>query len=564
MSRQTILKKGLSLGLSMCLLLIPLCGCSEAKPTEEPFTATAGLDSVESGEQIKDVSEDFSYKFIGNPNEQIVATDENFIKYKDTDNAFTRTNIIPNVQVSISEDAVAQMKNTLDEHWQDMPYSELFDLEHQMLRRSENAIVSVHKGTFTLANGHVDATELYEVIKNNNNAYSADAVVNAGFFFLEDTELEYVCEIVADALNWEIDTNPYLDIDALCCFLSDMTVLGEENVTLARITTANVLGISRSMIEIVQNDYEGIDVFAATLTHEAKHMPQINCFCELEGLEGNIIGFNQHWDNEPIQSLFWEWYYEASAETMTTNQLGHGNVVYENPTNYLKYLTLTLSAGSDFDIKAVEDVSVSRNEDDFYNLFGAGTSDEKLEIAEIMYAIELIQNEDRDFGTRYLEHMGLDGSILDSDQWIAVKRELKAALATNLAIKFYENLANFVCAGNATMNDLYYLISVYEAEIESHLRYDSIEKFETNRVFMSEYIAIQDTFFAMLETEYAEEDLFANFNKFSFETPVELNGLPDATKEFIAQRQNELIADTTTNIRNYYSILLEQHELIGK
>lgn len=523
---------------------------------QENHQNETGVEVEENVNEFRDVSEDYGYLYIG-PNDggTIIASPENFLQYKDTDNAFTRnaSNFV-NQEVSMSHSSYINFTNELNSMKVDIPYSDLFNLEH-LTERDKNEEEN-HAYSFKLTNGHVDASILYQVVQANNKNYGKSHYIN-----LNNSELKEITNIITDTINYHIDNNEYIDIDSLVCNLGSLKIFGENDISNARITYDNVLAISHDMIqELQKNVGSGVDAFKLTIAHEANHILQLNCDDEINKAEGNIIGFNRKWTDEPINSLFWNWYYEASAETLMTNKHQTDNLVYENQTNYLKYLKLALCLDPNFDITSLEEVSVSRSRDDFYALFGAKTEEDKLAIAKIMYAIELIQNENDDFEKIYIEYTNQNKHYLSTEEWINIKRELKSAIAINLSIMFYENLAQLVQAGSVTLNDVYYLITVFEAEIESHNTYDSLNRFEANKPFMERYIQIQDIFFNYIESSYLPEEMINGFNTFSFKDDYDTSYIHSDTSKFINCRQNELISNTTTNIRMFYNVLLNQYE----
>jgi len=501
-----------------------------------------------------DPSEKYTTMYVGDGKDLSIGNPNNFQEYKDNDNAFTRKNTtIENTIVSINPENKQDLLDLIDSQKSTIPYSDLFNLEHLFEKLNNEIISTTHYYEFEFdVNGLVDANNLYQIVLANNLVYPVE---ESGFTSFNDAKLKTICAIVASTLNEEIKNNPYVDKSALACNLSSFKILGEQNVTNARITYDNVLAINESMIDTIKSPNDNtVDAYTQTIMHESKHIPQLNCDDEIDKTTGNRIGFNRKWADEPINSLFWNWYYEASAETMTTNDTGGDNIVYENKTNYLKFLKLTCLPDPDFKVNSIEQASTSRNPDDFYRIFGLTTKEDKVEFAKIMYAIELIQNQNREFEKIYTAYKGHQASTIDAEEWLQIKLEMKCSLATNLSRMFYKNLIKYVESGNATLYDVYRLITVYEAEIEQHILYDSTTKFQVNASFMESYSNIQKAFFSTLNTglNYSTGTLLEGYNTYSMASDQTVTGLSVEANNFLANREHELIKHMTTSIASTY------------
>lgn len=503
----------------------------------------------------RDVSEDYVTVFIGKPDENgvLVANSENIVRYKKSSNAYTReASNFKDSPVSMKDDKYNEFLELLDNQDFYIPYSELFNMEHLMTRNTN--LRTDHHDTFNFLDGKIDEAELYRVIKNNNDNYNYSVTFT-------DNELSDICHTVAKNLNCALSTNPYIDRDALGCVLSNLKIFKENDVTNARITDDLVLAISPTTIANLQSTVgDSVDAFDLTVAHETAHLPQMACDDEIDKSKSDKVGFSQKWDDEPVNSLFWEWYFEASAESIMMNANNCKGLVYPTQIGYLKYLNMVLSLKPEFKRNTLENVSVSRDRDDFFALFNVTDEQAKLEMANIMYAIELIQNENEDFEKAYLAYMNSEKYFLRPEDWSVIKQELKSGMAVKLSSMFYRDLAQAVKAGKLTLKDIYYVISVFEAEIEWHNTYDSLDRFQINRPFMKAYVDIQDTFYMCISANYTYDEIVEGFNNYSYSDGATLSGLGTEARDFIETRREELHESTTTNIRTFYNILSTQYD----
>lgn len=267
-------------------------------PLPDDVTIDAPIGDTSVPSLNDDPSEKYTTMYVGDGEDLSIGNPDNFQEYKDNDNAFTRTETtIENTTVSINSENKQDLLNLIDSQKSTMPYSDLFNLEHLFTRQSNEIISTTHYYEFEFdANGLVDANTLYQIVLANNMVYP---VTESGYTSFDTVKLKTICEIVANTLNEEIKNNPYVDKNALACNLSSFKILGEQNVTNARITYDNVLAINEAMIDTIQNTQGNtVDAYKQTVMHEAKHIPQLNCNDEIDKTTGNRVGFNRKWSKE--------------------------------------------------------------------------------------------------------------------------------------------------------------------------------------------------------------------------------------------------------------------------
>ena len=115
---------------------------------------------------------------------------------------------------------------------------------------------------------------------------------------------------------------------------------------------------------------------------------------------------------------------------------GKTPLVYKNMVGYLNTLNLITLLRPDCGADSIAAGQLSCDPDRIYEIFGAADSEEKQEIAEMLYSICYIQNEREDFEQAYEKKYG---SIQDRRN--IVKREMKQSVAKTMTKYFYRNLA---------------------------------------------------------------------------------------------------------------------------
>lgn len=184
-----------------------------------------------------------------------------------------------------------------------------------------------------------------------------------------------------------------------------------------------------------------------------------------------------------------------------------------------------------------------------------------------MYSIDYLQIEREDLEEEYENETG---NTFESR--LQVKYEMKKSICVTLAKYFYKNLAERIKNDNVTLEDIFYLINVFESDLNTHILYDeaydeSIKK--ENIYFLEEYITIQDNFFRMLASSnnLDENEIVDLFNSYAmviqgedgtYRRNVGLNWLEDTEREFIFNLLTKNITSFTNNIRNMYNV--ESHQ----
>ena len=139
--------------------------------------------------------------------------------------------------------------------------------------------------------------------------------------------------------------------------------------------------------------------------------------------------------------------------------------------------------------------------------------DEK-EIINMMYSLEVIQTDAEDFLSLYG-----DPENMDEDKLTRIKRIMKTSICETLTNIFYRNLTSQIKKGNLSMTDVYYLIAVFEADVDKHIDFIDTDKerYRINKGFMRRYIEVQDRFFTMLSkgSKKSSKTIRNEFDKFA-------------------------------------------------
>ena len=211
-------------------------------------------------------------------------------------------------------------------------------------------------------------------------------------------------------------------------------------------------------------------------------------------------------------SIHFQWLYEAAAEELVSDKYGLDPLVYQKMVGYLHSLDYVTMLTSRYDENAFELASLNTDRNSFYELLEAESEAEKTEIRKMLYTIDFLQTTREDFVEQYVKQ-----NPTGSYDYEQLKYEMKPAALTTLTKYFYRNLARLVNSNQVSLQDIFFLINVYEADLDAHLSYYEAEKYTFNEEFMNQYVKLQNRFFEALanSSSLSFEDIVREFGNYS-------------------------------------------------
>ena len=188
---------------------------------------------------------------------------------------------------------------------------------------------------------NINAEELFSIVKNNNKIYLENKKKQyvADFYQeFENQDLKKICNIIVDTINYYIRAGKISDVEEVKCVLSNLKIFEKTTLTNAFVTDDNALMISPSMINTlkIKATKSDQDIFKDTISHEAVHMIQKSCN-HTNGFYR--IGNSFKFEELSINPLYWNWFYEGSAEMLSNNFTGDTPLVYPYYINYINSLS---------------------------------------------------------------------------------------------------------------------------------------------------------------------------------------------------------------------------------
>ena len=170
-----------------------------------------------------------------------------------------------------------------------------------------------------------------------------------------------------------------------------------------------------------------------------------------------------------------------------------------------------------------------------------------------MFSLDIIETDNEEF----LNKLNLDSN---SDEYIKIKRNLKTSVCETLSKYFYKSLASKIKSSNLKLNDIYFLITVFESDLDSHINYTTEEKYSDNKDFMRKYLDIQSNFFYYLSSDnkYTQAEIESLFDSYgilnsSRQNNYDLSFLNDDKKIFIEKMLDNFKMSRTEQVRDSYA-----------
>lgn len=312
---------------------------------------------------------------------------------------------------------------------------------------------------------------------------------------------------------------PMTDMDELCCYLYDLKILDRTSA---------------------------LDLAAVELDKQILH---IN--------EDILDDWSEIKDNDRM--------YEQTLhhEMNACDYLGMDYVIYQYKIGYADTLNYILNLGNNDKLARIQDLYFDRNAD-VYELFDMTSDDEKEEFIKMMYSIEILQQDPDCFIDWYSEEYNVD-MITHNQEKIKLHLNVKEDALLTLTKMFYRNLAREINSGKATLQEVYYLMRIYECDLQNHLSNNEVSYMIYFKDLYPKYLEIRDEFFKVLASENGiSADTFNdNFTKYSINVKNgETKLSPNCTLKFLSTEQKLAVNNYCKRIyKKGYPNMTEAYEI---
>lgn len=449
--------------------------------------------------------------------------------------------------VRISSESWSAVTDYIDSVKVDYVYSDLYETEEVMKRLDTDINIVKHRYSALDSSGQLTADSLYQCVIKNNEAFldSLEPGTNK-YEEIKAEDLMEICQLIVESVNTVLDKYPDIDRERVCCNLGNLKILYNiATLDFAHVTSEMVMNISENML-VAAEAIKGDAAARNTIIHETMHVIQIGCVCEEIPDCSRRCGVALYCEEFELNTTDFKWLPEASAERMMCNITGDEPTTYEFAVNYLCSLNLATMLQTEVPADYVETISFYDDINKIYELFHCKTEEECMEVLNMLISIDIIQQQPEPLMKAYGDKFGVD---VEEDAVTAeLFCKLKPSICLTLSKNFYRNLATLISEReDVTVNDMCYLIGLFEAVLDSHMKYSNENYDKYNVGFVDSYCRLRSEFFDAVQTEdgidiesyymeYSLEDLT------TAETDVNagLKWLDADKKEFLLERTGKV------------------------
>ena len=243
-----------------------------------------------------------------------------------------------------------------------------------------------------IRDGAVDAEALTRRVLENNAEFLSGRGDHR-YAQMEDEIFSVCMGALIDDLDRRLEGSVPIDREQLDQNLDRLTLVDTTDQGFARLLD-DFVRISVNVQTTLAAG--GEEHLMRVIAHETNHLAQL-CSREEKEAEGYAVnrGLNYQWSDLPFQALSWTWFQEASAEKLAQAETFRNERLEVYP-DWIRALDIVAGA---LDIEDEEDTGLLLAElgmqgdlDLFFRLFHAQSREEKVEIIEMMFSLEILLN----------------------------------------------------------------------------------------------------------------------------------------------------------------------------
>lgn len=362
-----------------------------------------------------------------------------------------------------------------------------------------------------IENNKVNVDKLLNSVISKNEKFKEDNRLYMYQIIEDKSKLRTILEYVAEEVDFYIkDVTDQAYLGEIDCLLNDLKVYERSGANNASFTNQNSLLVNPHMIEAMKIISNNDNSFRDIIRHETNHMLQSSCPCHDKD-KVVTIGITKNNEDLAQNPYNWLWSTEASAEKAVVNRTGLEPTTYKYTVGYIRSLDLvTLPSKEVKGPYEIEYSTLYKDINRFYEVLNANGIIDKDEIDKMMYSMDILQTQSNDFRA-YLEN---EKNIkLTDEQFKTLKYNLRSECCIMYSKIFYANLSRSIQENRGvTLEDIFELIKIYEANMNYHLDYDT-NLDDDNKKYLSSYNDLQTNFFKTLSklTNIGYEELFTAF-----------------------------------------------------
>ncbi len=495
-------------------------------------------------------------------NQTYVDSDDKYldIEHSNEKRAIVADKISTNIGIDNKE--YKEIINVLESYNYEFSMSEYYDLENT-LEIYNNTLYQKKKDTSIISNGQLDLYKLYNTVISNNNAYMNQDVnaINSFLSQASKTEILNICNLIIETYN----KNPeiYGDIEYISDTLSHLKIFkfptSPESAAVSDkdfILTFNPEMIKKftNMQVFRNNTDDDVDVSKTIFVHEAEHLLQkaSNDFNYENGIE---TGFCRIYDKTNVNSLnvnslWYSWLLEGSAELKMTETLSATPKLYDIKISYIRSYNLSRIFEDSYDVNDLVNSAFVNDLDSMFKKLNINDKDSRMEFLKLMYSIQITQYDVDDFWKFYEKQEGI---TLTKEEKESIRMDIRTEAVKNLSSKYYKGLAKALKEGKIKdLETLFYLMRIWELDCCGHLNFANEAEYEHAKDFIIWQDNVEKSFISAISNSnnMSYDELISKYDNYHMLLDVDGNIINNADFSNLSKEKQEYIS----NLYEKYSV----------
>lgn len=450
------------------------------------------------------------------------------------------------VPIQMSDKKLAEFEKYISGIIVDYDYEKGYNIDAALAEYNNNTKSTVTKHSHDIRlNGEFNAEHFYEIVKKNNEAFFEEKEKDSlGGLYKEysNKELKSMCEQFCETLPAIAEKDPTVDLDMVCCYLYNLRIVQKSgSLDFGGFDMNNRFYLNYKNMKNGAFAMDTDDIEQTIFYHEMMHAFQFACD-DVKKTDEDRMGITHTYDSLEVNPLSWYWLLEGSAEMNMSQYLGVRYSTYKNKIGYIHSLNIVANLNSNNKYVQIEKICFQRDLEKFFEVLDITDENDKKEIIKMMYSIEIIQESKDDFYDWYNETYNANLSDETNGEQSVLRLTLKEDALMTLTKLFYRNLARQINKRNVTLQDAYYLMRLYEADLDNHFSNNTVGYMEFFHDFYDTYVDLQNEFFAVIaeENNLSADDLANGFDNYSMNA---VSKSPNCDLKFLS-----------SDAKNYYTV----------
>lgn len=432
--------------------------------------------------------------------------------------------------------------------------SDTFNLSKALDKYNHMQVEPINSSS--IINGNkINEDKLYQAVVKNNKDFLAVDKTNK-YNNIDSSQLKNIVSIISQQINERLSNDKSIDTNILDNTLKNLKIFDSIISGNGCVESEDAkLCLNFIAIDSLQKNNPDVDMLERVIRHESNHLIQVG-YPKNDEFKYNM-GICYSYNDFEVNSLYWQWFIEGSAEKLTLENIQDLPFNYRDQVKGLEALSLATVADDNCNLCDIEKISTKKNLEELFDHFNADTDKEKDEILKMMFSYDIVLSDNKE----YTEYRDFELTELYEYQDI-----LKGNIGITLSKIFYSDLSDALVNQNVKIEDVYLLIRIFETELCRITDYDNTTKTEINKDFVNNYSVLQNEFFRKLSnvtgmSQQKTKDSFCayskNFcenakykNEDTYEINVNIDWLSKEKNEFLKYIATSRISHIYTNINS--------------